>query len=49
MADLINASSDREIVWTRNASEAINLVAQTWARANLIEGDEARFPGTCPR
>lgn len=49
VAHLINASSDREIVWTRNASEAINLVAQTWARSNLTEGDEARFPGTCLR
>lgn len=43
VAKLINANSDREVVWTRNATEAINLVAQTWGRANLKEGDEARF------
>ena len=41
VANLVNAQSDREIVWTRNATEAINLVAQTWARANVKEGDEA--------
>ncbi len=31
----INAASWREIVFTRNATESINLVAQTWGRANL--------------
>ncbi len=31
----INAVSWREIVFTRNATESINLVAQTWGRANL--------------
>lgn len=40
IARLINAESDREIVFTRNASEAINLVAQTWGVANLKAGDE---------
>lgn len=30
----------REIVFTRNATEAINLVAACWARANLKSGDE---------
>ena len=33
-------ASSREIVFTRNASEAINLVARTWGDANLREGDE---------
>jgi cysteine desulfurase/selenocysteine lyase len=28
-----------EIVFTKNVTEAINLVAHTWARANLTEGD----------
>ena len=37
---LLNAASDREIVFTRNATESINLVAQAWGRANLDEGDE---------
>lgn len=49
VANLINARSDREIVWTRNATEAINLVAQSWGRANLAEGDEVRWPDTCPQ
>ncbi len=37
---LINARSDREIVFTRNATEAINLVAASYGRAFLGEGDE---------
>ncbi len=36
----LNARSPREIVFTRGTTEAINLVAQTWGRANLKEGDE---------
>ncbi|GEA51127.1 cysteine desulfurase [Vibrio inusitatus NBRC 102082] len=36
----INASSNKEIVWTRGATEAINLIAQTYARSNLKAGDE---------
>ena len=35
----INASSEKEIVFTKNATEAINLVAYTWARSQLNEGD----------
>ena len=40
VATFIGAASPREIVFTRNASEAINLVARTWGEANLREGDE---------
>ncbi|KAF0654521.1 cysteine desulfurase-like protein, SufS subfamily [Cyanobium sp. Copco_Reservoir_LC18] len=40
VAAFIGAASAREIVFTRNASEAINLVARTWGDANLREGDE---------
>jgi cysteine desulfurase/selenocysteine lyase len=36
----INAGSDKEIVWTRGTTEAINLVAQSWGRTHLGEGDE---------
>jgi cysteine desulfurase/selenocysteine lyase len=36
----INAASTREIVFTRNATESINLVARTWGDANLGAGDE---------
>lgn len=42
VAAFINAASDREIVFTRNASEAINLVAYSWGLQNLKEGDEVR-------
>lgn len=36
----LNARSAREIVFTRNATESINLVAATWARQNIRAGDE---------
>src|SRR5438552_3682692 len=39
IARFINAPSSREIVYTRNTTEAINLVAYSWARANLRRGD----------
>jgi cysteine desulfurase/selenocysteine lyase len=39
VADFINARTPREIVFTRNTTEAINLVAQTWGRRNLEAGD----------
>ena len=40
VATFIGAAGPREIVYTRNASEAINLVARTWGEANLRAGDE---------
>ncbi|WIA12065.1 hypothetical protein OEZ85_012142 [Tetradesmus obliquus] len=40
VARFVGAASDREIVFTRNASEAINLVAMTWGMDNLKPGDE---------
>lgn len=36
----INAKSWREIVWTRNATEALNLVAYSWGRKSIRAGDE---------
>jgi cysteine desulfurase/selenocysteine lyase len=36
----INAASEREVIFTRGTTEAINLVAQSWGRANLGPGDE---------
>lgn len=39
VAAFINAGNVREIIFTRNATEAINLVAQTWGRASLQAGD----------
>jgi cysteine desulfurase/selenocysteine lyase len=38
-AGFINAASSREIIFTRNTTEAINLVSQTWGRMNLKKGD----------
>lgn len=38
VASFFDADKD-EIVFTRNATEAINLVARTWAEENLSEGD----------
>ena len=40
IAKFINAKSSREIIYTRNTTESINLVAFTWGRANLRAGDE---------
>jgi cysteine desulfurase / selenocysteine lyase len=39
VAAFLGAPSEREIVFVRNATEAINLVAFSWGRANLGEGD----------
>jgi cysteine desulfurase/selenocysteine lyase len=40
VAAFVGAANAREIVFTRNASEAINLVARSWGDANLRQGDE---------
>jgi cysteine desulfurase / selenocysteine lyase len=39
VARFIGAPSSRGVVFTKNVTEAINLVAHTWGRANLREGD----------
>lgn len=36
----INAASKSEIIFTRNTTEAINLVAYTWGEKNIQKGDE---------
>jgi cysteine desulfurase/selenocysteine lyase len=38
--DFINAKSDKEVIFVRGATEAVNLVAQSFARPLLKEGDE---------
>ncbi len=37
---LINAKSWREVIFTRNATEALNLVRYAWGHANIHQGDE---------
>ena len=39
IAKFINAKSAHQIIYTRNTTESINLVAYSWARANLKQGD----------
>lgn len=38
--DFINAVSEKEIIFVRGATEAINLVAQAYGKANIKAGDE---------
>jgi cysteine desulfurase / selenocysteine lyase len=40
ISKFIGAGSPESIIFTRNATEAINLVAYSWARKNLKAGDE---------
>jgi cysteine desulfurase/selenocysteine lyase len=39
VARFVNAAEPAEIIWTRNTTEAINLVSFTWGLANLHAGD----------
>ncbi|MEM9561804.1 MAG: SufS family cysteine desulfurase [Actinomycetota bacterium] len=39
VARFVNAASPDEIVFTKNATEALNLVASSWGRTNLGDGD----------
>lgn len=40
VAKFIGAPSSRSVIFTRNATEAVNLVAYSWGRKNLEAGDE---------
>ncbi len=40
IARFINAADSAEVIYVRNATEAFNLVAYSWGRANLQPGDE---------
>jgi cysteine desulfurase / selenocysteine lyase len=40
VAKLINAGSADEIIFTRNATESINLIAKCWARQHLTKGNK---------
>ena len=41
----VNAASVHEIIFTRNATESINLVARAWGDANVRQGDEILISG----
>ncbi|MEO0796983.1 MAG: cysteine desulfurase [Verrucomicrobiota bacterium] len=45
IARFIGASEARSCIFTRNATEAINLVAATWGRQNINAGDEILVSG----
>ena len=40
VAQLINAPRTRQVIFTRNTTESINLVAYSWGSTNIREGDE---------
>lgn len=40
VADFINANHAQQIIWTRGATESINLVAASWGATNLQAGDK---------
>ena len=39
VADFIGATTSQEIIFTRNTTESINIVAKTWGQTNLNPGD----------
>ena len=39
IAKFINAPASKQVIYTRNTTESINLVVYSWARANLKAGD----------
>ncbi|MFN8440915.1 MAG: cysteine desulfurase [Caldilineaceae bacterium] len=40
VAHFINAAHERQVIFTKGTTEGINLVANSWGRANLQPGDE---------
>lgn len=40
VADFVNAESAECLIWTRNTTEGINLVASAWGEDNIAAGDE---------
>lgn len=44
VANYIHAQSPQEIVFTRNVTESINLIAKTWGRERLSSGDRIVLP-----
>lgn len=42
--DFIGAKSEKEIIYTRNTSESLNLVARSYGETHLKEGDRILIP-----
>ena len=40
VSSFINSEPSQSLIWTRNASESLNLIVHTWAKTNLNSGDE---------
>ena len=40
VASFIKSKSSELVIWTRNSSESLNLVAYMWGRSNITSGDE---------
>ena len=40
VSGFINSPRPEQVIWTRGTTEAINLVADSWGRANLVPGDK---------
>ncbi|MFL2784545.1 MAG: cysteine desulfurase [Dehalococcoidia bacterium] len=40
VSSFINSETSQSLIWTRNASESLNLIVHTWAKTNLNSGDE---------
>ncbi|MBJ27262.1 MAG: cysteine desulfurase [Chloroflexi bacterium] len=40
VGSFINSKKPEQVIWVRNTTEAINLVAKTWGEANINNGDE---------
>ena len=40
VGDFINSKKPEQVIWVRNTTEAINLVAKTWGESNINHGDE---------
>lgn len=44
VARFLNSPSPRQVIWVRGVTEAVNLVANSWGRSNLGQGDRVLLP-----
>ena len=43
VADFINAEEPETVIWTRNATEGMNIVAHSWGRGHIEPGRRNRY------